>query len=622
MEAGNTVYLFDKPLGLFSAFTYDNSLRMVDNLEEADWELAGHDLVSDSLSSNYLFNGIKAKKSASWGWLANSSYELSPHHNIGALYFYSRSGVEEISDKFSTNHYQYPENTFIIKEISFLERGLHFALLDGKHQIPFKDIKIDWRSGFSYSTYNEPDRRLFPYKVHYTEDTSGQITDTIFDLVNNRYATRIFRTVNEPQSESQIDITIPIETNNEKECFVKLGGIAQIKSRKYEQKLFFISPKNSLFDSLNGNIDEFTSSKYMGYNDVDTFPAYLTYKMNNFLQYDFNTDKIANHKAEQSIYAAYLMTSIPITNKIRLTGGLRYERIKLKLQNNSDFTSELDESYFLPSSSLIIELFKDFYIRTNYSRTKTRPIFREKSPYPSQNYALKIIETGNGDLQTTSIDNFDIRGEWYPAPGEVVSTSIFYKNLRNPIEKTFILKTGNGEMTWENVPRGAILGFETEVIKNFEFISYHLKDFSISANFTYLLTGMDYDTASLQQRVAKFSIPEITHPIIGASEYISNTGLQYSNEPLDISAALFLVYYGSRIDFIPGDGSPEVLDFPRPNLAGSFEKKISKNLKVKFNLKNALDPYIGRGALYKDNRYYREKYSNGINMSMSITYKL
>ena len=39
-----------------------------------------------------------------------------------------------------------------------------------------------------------------------------------------------------------------------------------------------------------------------------------------------------------------------------------------------------------------------------------------------------------GQLRQSHSDNFDLRLEWYPQAGEVVSVNAFYKKFKDPIE--------------------------------------------------------------------------------------------------------------------------------------------------------------------------------------------
>ena len=48
-----------------------------------------------------------------------------------------------------------------------------------------------------------------------------------------------------------------------------------------------------------------------------------------------------------------------------------------------------------------------------------------------------------------SIKSYDLRMEWFPEPGDVISAGLFYKQIQRPIE--LISRTlDDGQVTWIN----------------------------------------------------------------------------------------------------------------------------------------------------------------------------
>jgi outer membrane receptor protein involved in Fe transport len=286
----------------------------------------------------------------------------------------------------------------------------------------------------------------------------------------------------------------------------------------------------------------------------------------------------------------------------------------MRVKNLLGDEGKLEDDYWLPAAGMVFHLGPDMKVRLNYGKTRTRPIFREKAPYPNENYALGLIESGNPDLRTTSIDNYDLRWEWFTGPGEVLSASFFWKDLQDPIEKHFVQGRYNGEITWGNVPRGRIIGLEAEVQKRLDFIGKPFQGLSVGANFTRLWSEMDFDSTALINRGEGM---EKTHPVQGAADYVLNANIQYSNESAGLSAAVFLCLIGPRIAFLPTDATPPAVDYTRANLNCTLEKKFGSRLSVKATGKNLLNPEYKTGHQFKDVDYYREKYYKGITVSLS-----
>ena len=89
-----------------------------------------------------------------------------------------------------------------------------------------------------------------------------------------------------------------------------------------------------------------------------------------------------------------------------------------------------------------------------YSQTLARQTFRELTPVLQQEYLGGPIYIGNPDLQMSRLKNYDLRLDYAPYEGGLVSLSGFYKDLIDPIENVqFNQNTGN-YTTPVNFPSG------------------------------------------------------------------------------------------------------------------------------------------------------------------------
>src|SRR5690606_32817208 len=76
----------------------------------------------------------------------------------------------------------------------------------------------------------------------------------------------------------------------------------------------------------------------------------------------------------------------------------------------------------------------DFQLRFGASKTVARPDLREVS---AASYIDPLTETrirGNPALETSAIENFDVRAEWFFRNGDTFTASAFHKRITNPIE--------------------------------------------------------------------------------------------------------------------------------------------------------------------------------------------
>ena len=66
------------------------------------------------------------------------------------------------------------------------------------------------------------------------------------------------------------------------------------------------------------------------------------------------------------------------------------------------------------------------------SKTVARPEYRELAPIKSRDVLNGDDTQGNDRLERTNVSNGDIRWEWYPESGEVLSAAVFAKRFERP----------------------------------------------------------------------------------------------------------------------------------------------------------------------------------------------
>jgi hypothetical protein len=123
------------------------------------------------------------------------------------------------------------------------------------------------------------------------------------------------------------------------------------------------------------------------------------------------------------------------------------------LQAGQQIDSRLDEATWLPSFGATWMINDEQQLRFGWSRTLSRPDFRELSPAPFLDPILDILTFGNPDLQTARITNLDLRWEYYFSADESLSVALFRKTFDKPIEKLLLPATGSLLQTLANADR-------------------------------------------------------------------------------------------------------------------------------------------------------------------------
>ena len=74
---------------------------------------------------------------------------------------------------------------------------------------------------------------------------------------------------------------------------------------------------------------------------------------------------------------------------------------------------------------------------------------------------------GNTELKNCYIDNIDVRYEFYPSRGEVVSLAAFYKHFDSPIEWTYTVSGGTDLIySYKNARSANTYGLELDIRKD------------------------------------------------------------------------------------------------------------------------------------------------------------
>jgi outer membrane receptor for ferrienterochelin and colicin len=198
------------------------------------------------------------------------------------------------------------------------------------------------------------------------------------------------------------------------------------------------------------------------------------------------------------------------------------------------------------------------------SQSVNRPEFRELAEYSVYDYENFITVRGNPDLVRAKNSNADLRYEFFPSSGEILSASVFYKYFKNPIEQ---VNKGNDVYSYDNAEHATSLGAEMEVRKRLDFIN---------GDFFSHLTA--YANAAYIKGQVKFEGANYNSPLQGQSPYLINGGLTYasSNDNFSVNALYNKVGPRLRARAINGAGLNQY-EQPRDVIDLQVSKKFLRN---------------------------------------------
>lgn len=306
-------------------------------------------------------------------------------------------------------------------------------------------------------------------------------------------------------------------------------------------------------------------------------------------------------------HAMYAMLDQRLLKNLRLVYGIRAEYYNLG--NRQDdyikrqygdipdafklFTTTGEKNWrLLPSANLTYSLTPKMNIRLAYSKTAIRPDFRETSYFGFYDYEMDAIIYGR-QVVSTIVDNFDLRYEWYPSPGEIISVSGFYKHLDKPIELVETDAAG-GYFRYQNQYAAKNYGVEMEIRKNLGFIADKewLNNIVIFGNGTFIKSKVQLQTEPMpNDNFETKRLPDQDRPLYGQAPWIVNAGIAWQGEIVGFTASYNRS--GQRTFSINAD--PNLLEYEKGRnlldlqLSTRFFKKKAE---VKLNFGNLLNEYI------------------------------
>lgn len=600
-SVGNQVDLFKRPLGFVFGLTYNRSSKFYENGIENVFE--GISQGQQTLNNDILTASKESKSTDNVlvGALFNSSYKLNKYNKIGLSVMANQDGTSEARYLVGYLLDANPDSSTHVQNrvINYIDRSFLNGQLRGEHLVKgLHNLKINWMNSFTSSIINQPDLRMI--RNTFIINSQG---DSLYYLGNQDRPSRFYRHLSEINENAKVDFTLPFK----KDTKLKFGGLFTYKKREFRESIYQYYIQNSNFD---GNVDTFFEDQNLGYeNGV----------LKNFLML-INIDP-NNYNAFERLYASYAMIETSLGEKLKLTAGFRFEKTKLHLTAGNDSVGNINTNDLLPALALIWHVNDKTNFRFSASRTLARPSFREFSPLATYDFFGGYIQNGNPDLKRTLINNFDIRWEKYPSPGEYFSFSIFYKDFINPIENAQLPRAGGSasQFQYKNVPRSSLYGAEIELRKNLGDWVSALENFKISTNFSYVYAFVRVTPEEMVAIKAWNPDAQDKRPMYNQAPYSLNAMLTYADKHWESTVSFNIT--GKRLVVYQID-LPSIYLQPMPELNFTLKRNISKRFYARFKAANLLNAAYKEQMNLGSNVYYTTKYQNGRSYSISIAYKI
>jgi len=560
---GNTKIIGDnKKLGYIYSVGYANGRRVSDRQRD-DYQIDKVFLYGYNTNNYDVRNNLSAllnltysygKSKISFKNLFNNDFT-----NTSAL----RSGKNEVNGN---------ENFFYIKSVNTepVNNGIYNSVVEGIHKLN-KGWTVDWNASYSLTYRNQPDQKILTYRSEDKTDSNFYLKLNNENSPEIRNAGRVYAFLHENIFGGSINATKEFRMWGQAQKF-KVGTSNYYRSRSSEANALGYSS----LDFYGVQINEGKNTSFNNIFSPENIDAYNLTVAN----IATNTIKYTGHSL---LNAGYAMLDNKFSEKVRLTWGARVENYDQTLQSANKADIKVNNLDVLPSFILTYGLNNKTNLRLAASQAVNRPEFRELAAYSIYDYDNNVSVVGNDKLVRAKNTNADLRYEWFPAAGEIVSVSAFYKYFENPIEQ---VNKGNDVWSYTNAVNSTVYGAELELRKKLDFFNSRLME-----HFTFYVNA-----AYMKGSVKVLPTLTVNSLMQGQSPYLINGGISYASNNDDFTINALYNRIGPRLAFRSvlntgggGNAGQNIFERPRDVIDLQVAKKFyHQKFEVRLTLSDLL----------------------------------
>ena len=572
-------------LGNISSFSYNTAsdFTKIRRIEYADY-----DSENKVFTKDFDFLDQKSKESVKVGFIHNWNLLYG---NNQKLEF--RNLLNQMGNKTTTIR-----NGGVISldtlrrvfDLRYESRFIYSGQLAGEQHFNHERTKFNWMAGFGYTKNSQPDNRRLTYVFDNNKsgDHYGEYFIRMQNVPNAYLGGRLWLNLNENIYNYKADLEHLFKVFNSKSDYTLKAGVSyERKNRAFSSRLIGAVAYNNPPDIFYKSASEVFAEENIYFDQTAPYNQ-------DGITYRENTAAKDSYDGEDKILAGYIGLKIPISKKINVYGGVRFEKFNRKISNfyektgnTNNFDIARDTINYFPSVNLTYNINDKNLFRFSYGKTINRPEFREMSNFDYQDFDMFAIVHGNDTLKSAYIDNYDLRYEWYPSAGEIVSLAAFYKDFTDPIELMRIPAGTGYDYQPFNTKSAYSMGLELDARKQFTefeqssgFLNY-LKNLTIIFNTSIIKSEIN----TSQQGFAR----DKKRIMQGQSPYIINLGLNYASEASKFSIGVNYNRLGKRIAYVGIAQNPNTWELPRNSLDLTIQKELGKRVTFKAGIKDILN---------------------------------
>ena len=566
---------------------------------------------SQNVAQNrFLFDGSKSVEffdqsyanNVRLGAMSNWALILNPKNKIEFRNLFNQMASKETV----TRTGNLLENNLEIFNQSFRyeQKSIFSSQLNGTHEISEK-AKLKWIGALGYTIRKEPDFRRFTSSREIGSSKAYKMDLQQFESPTLQQAARFYSNMDEYVITGSINYDLILGAKKDNELMnkvLKTGVYTEYKDRYFKARWFGVVNPNR----VNSELLSLEPTSFFENENLRSSRVY----------YSEGTNFDDKYTAQNFLTAGFASIYLPINQKFNVTIGVREEFNQQMLQsrergggakvnvNNPIFS-------FLPSVNATYNFNATNILRFGYGTTVNRPEFRELAPFTYYDFVFDVARRGNKDIKVANIQNLDLRYEFYPSSGEMITVGAFYKKFKNPIEAAVFYNGSTVAFTVANSKSAYSQGLELEIRKN------------ITKN----LMGV-FNSSLIYSNVTVGGLSDYSRYLQGQSPYLINAGLFYSQPKSGVQVNAMFNVIGQRI-YVIGDNvlSSNVFEMPRKVLDVNVSKTL-KNIEIKAGVQDLFNQAFRLiQDTNRDNKITAtdgvfQQYKRGSNYFLTINFKL
>jgi outer membrane receptor protein involved in Fe transport len=496
--------------------------------------------------------------------------------------------------------------------LDYVESQLLSNQLTGKNRIDsLGNLGIKWQFGYSTADRDVLDRRTYEYVRALQSGANDAPYALALGPANEGVEPRrTFEYLSDKTLDGGVDFSLPVTLNDNFSGSFKFGFRATRRDRDFSSVRLgyqsFAGQRSDLFQAarLAPSPESILIPLFFGPGGFDLI------EVNSLIAQGGNANI---YSGTHDINAVYALADIFSGSTFEVQAGARLESSKIDVLTGNPnlgatLNSKLDDTDILPSLNATWFVSNQQQLRIGVSQSVNRPQFRELTPVEFLDPDTRFLTSGNPNLRSAKLTNYDLRYEHYWSSNTTSSVALFYKDIKNPIEFN-IGSTSGGDAVRSFSNARSAYDYGVEFDGRYDFgglrtIAPVLTHFYVSGN------------ASLIKSRAQLNNGE-SRRLQGQSKYVANATLGYDAPTSRTNVALLFNIFGDRIAEVGFSGLPNAIEKSYPLLDFNFRQGIGRSWEFGLKVRNLLDPNI---RIRQGNGIQRE-YQLGVSGQLSLKYQ-